>query len=103
MREGELQLALRDPAAATPAAVPAWRHGATGHHPGSTRGKIRLQHQAAAEGFHHDHGLDRATTEAAMRLGEWQAEQAEFGILLPDPPWLQPRGSVRGNFLRCSN
>ena len=49
-----------------------------------TVAKIRLQHQAAAERLHHDHCLDRPAAEAAMRFRERQAEQTEFGVLLPD-------------------
>src|SRR6185437_16634940 len=33
-------------------------------------GEIRLEHKAAAEGFHDDHALDRRAAETAMLLGE---------------------------------
>ena len=83
MRERQLQLALRDlrqqrlllrGVAGAPQQSAAQDDG----------GEVRLQHQAAAERLHHDHRLDRPAAEAAMRFGERQAEQAEFGVLLPD-------------------
>src|SRR5258708_8742990 len=46
-------------------------------------GEIGLEHQAAAERFHHDHAVDRRAAEAAVTLGERQAEQADIGIALP--------------------
>ena len=46
-------------------------------------GKVGLDDQGAAEGFHDDAGLDRAAAEAAMLLGKGKAEQALVGELLP--------------------
>ena len=45
--------------------------------------KIRLDHDAAAELGHHQHGVDRGAAEAAMRLVEGHAEQAHLGELRP--------------------
>ena len=47
------------------------------------RCEIRLDHQRLAHRLHDDHGLDRARAEAAIGLGERQAEQALLGELLP--------------------
>src|SRR6185312_12570567 len=44
---------------------------------------VRLDDDAAAELFHHDHRVDRAEAEAALRLGNLQAADAEVGDLLP--------------------
>src|SRR6185312_9506634 len=45
--------------------------------------EIRFEHEAAAEGFHDDHALDRRAAEAAMLLGEGQAQEADLGIARP--------------------
>ena len=43
----------------------------------------RLQRQAAADGFHDDHGFHRAAAEPAIFLAERQREQPEFGVFGP--------------------
>ena len=43
-----------------------------------------LEHQAAAELFHHHHGFHRAHAHPALVLGHGQAGQAQLGQLTPD-------------------
>ena len=47
------------------------------------RRQIGVDHQALTEFFHHQHGVDRAATEAALLFGEGSGQQAEFGDLGP--------------------
>src|SRR4051812_29275458 len=56
------------------------QEAAAEHH----RVEIGLDHEITAQRFHHDHGLDRTGTEAAIVLGERQAEQALLRKLAPD-------------------
>ena len=46
-------------------------------------GSVRLEDEAAAELLEHDHRVDRAEAEAAVRLRNLQADDAEVGDLLP--------------------
>jgi hypothetical protein len=43
----------------------------------------RLEHEAAAELFHHHHRVDRAEAHAALCLGNGKAGEAEPGQALP--------------------
>ena len=56
------------------------QEAAADHH----RGQVRLEHQRAAERFHHDRGFHRARAEAAVVFRERQAEQALLRELAPD-------------------
>ena len=47
-------------------------------------GEVGLQRQAGAESFHDDHALDGAAAETALGFREGQAEDAGFGVFLPD-------------------
>ena len=83
MREGELHRAggdLRQDLALLRIAAGQAERGGAQH----DRRQIRLQHQVPAEGLHQQHDVDRAAAEAAMLLGDRQAEQAELGIALPE-------------------
>ena len=83
VREGQLQAALGDRRQDRLLLVRRTRdvQCGSGQHDG---GEIRLQHQHAAECLHHQHDFLGAAAEAAVFLGERQAEQAEFGELRPD-------------------
>ncbi|MPM55002.1 hypothetical protein SDC9_101787 [bioreactor metagenome] len=51
-------------------------HGADGQ-----RLRERLQHDAAPEFFHHDHGVHRTQAHAAVVFGDGEGGQAQFGKL----------------------
>jgi hypothetical protein len=51
--------------------------------PQTPRWGVGLEHQAAAEAFHHQHAVDGVAVQPAEILGEGQGEQAEVGELLP--------------------
>ena len=77
---------MRSPATIAPtcasrcAAEPASRSKA----PHSTTvGEVGFERERTAEGLHHDQGLDGAAAEAAVALGEGQAEQSHLGIARP--------------------
>ena len=53
---------------------------------GEGGGHERPGHQAGAEGLVHEHGLDGAEADAALVLGEGDAEGAELGQLGPRRP-----------------
>ena len=67
-------------------------HSAAAEHDGR---QIGLERERAAKSLLHQHGLDRAAAEAAVRLGERSAEQAEFGVLRARGPRLKPSGLAR--------
>ena len=82
VREGELQFALRDfgdqRLLLRRRSGPPEQAAAEDH-----RGEIGFEHEAATEGLHHDHRIDRAAAKAAVLFLERQTEQTKFGILLP--------------------
>ena len=47
--------------------------------------QIRLQREDAPERLHNQHHFDRAAAEPAVVLGKRQTQQAELGILCPNP------------------
>ena len=53
---------------------------------GEGGGHERAGHQPGAEGLVHEHGLDGAEADAALLLGEGDAEGAELGQLGPRRP-----------------
>src|SRR5260221_676425 len=82
MGEGEAEIAggdRRDHLLALRRAAGKAKEAAAEH----DRREVRLEHEAASEGFHDDHRLDRRAADAAQLFGEGQAEQAELGILRP--------------------
>ncbi len=61
------------------------RHVVAQHgHAHQGHGRVRGQHQATAQLFHHHHGLDRTHVHAAMVARHRQAQQAQVGQRLPN-------------------
>ena len=99
VREGQPQLALDRARAGCASAAPPTRRARRAAAPSPTVAAVGLDDQRLAERLHHQHHVDRAAAEAAVLLGERQAEQAHLGEALPTPSRCSP--SAEATILRA--